>query len=156
MKILFYISIGLILICLLALAYAYKTFSAKGWKDTDIAEVRIGDAVFRAEVAATPLKKSAGLSARPELAPNTGMLFVFSSPHRYPFWMRGMRIPLDFIWIRNGVVVDVSRNIPPPENQLVPSTVTPSEPADMVLEVNAGETENIQAGQHVQIKRILQ
>ena len=155
MKIMFYISIGLTIFCILGVIYAYHIFNAKNWKNTDFANIQIGSLNIRAEVAASPLKKSAGLSARSDLAQNSGMLFIFSRPSRYSFWMRGMRFPLDFIWIKDHVVVDVSKNIPFPKKMEFPDTVLPAEPADMILEINAGLTDifNIRTGDKVNIEK---
>lgn len=155
MRMLFYISIGLIVLCILVLVYAHYLFSAKEWKDTDYADIQIGNLKIRAEVAAGAMKKSSGLSARPVLDKGTGMLFIFLKPYRYPFWMHGMLIPLDFIWIRDGIVVDITKNVAFPQKGEFPKTVLPSESADMVLEVNAGliDVYFVQIGDVVEIKK---
>jgi uncharacterized membrane protein (UPF0127 family) len=51
--------------------------------------------------------------------------------------MKGMNFPLDFIWIRENKVVDITENAPA-ETKTIPSIYKPKEPVDMVLEVNAG------------------
>jgi len=156
MKLLFYISIGLMVLCILALLYAYHLFTAKEWRDTDFAMISIGTLRIRAEIAAHALKKSAGLSTRSFLAEDGGMLFIFSEPYRYPFWMKGMRIPLDFVWIQDGIVVDITKNVQSPNKGEFPATVRPSDPVTMVLEVNAGILEKfgIKIGDAVHIDKI--
>lgn len=156
MRTYYYASIGLAVLCILIVLYAFKLFAAPGWKDTDFADIRTEKMHIRAEIAASPLKKNAGLSARPALAKDTGMLFIFSKPYRYPFWMKGMRIPLDFIWIKDGIVVDVTKNVLPPAQGGFPETILPSEPSNMVLEVHAGFTEEhgIAVGDALTIKKI--
>lgn len=52
-----------------------------------------------------------------------------------------MRFPIDIIWINNGKVVDVSRNASNDFNILKPRFYRPKEPAQYVLEVNAGFAE---------------
>ncbi len=151
-----YIPLILIVAFLLAFGYAYWAYSAPKWKDTDTATIRIGSASFKVEIAASPLKKQAGLSARKSLDPDTGMLFIFSKAYRYPFWMKGMEFPLDFIWIRDGKVADISKNIPPAgKNEIIPDSIAPSTPADMVLEVNTGTVDHyhISIGESIQIEK---
>jgi len=63
------------------------------------------------------------------------MLFIFPKPGRPNFWMKDMNFPLDFIWISGGQVVQLSTNIPATQP---PVTLTPDQPIDQVLEVNAG------------------
>ncbi len=105
-------------------------------------EVRIDGLVIEAEVARTPEERAQGLSGRPALSENAGMLFVFQEERRPAFWMKGMRFPLDFIWIsRDRRVVDITRDVPPPEPGTPDNALPlyqPAEPVLYVLEVNAG------------------
>ena len=68
------------------------------------------------------------------------MLFVFDEERIPGFTMRGMRFPLDFLWISaDRRVVDVTEDVPAPAapgDEL--SGIRPSEPVLYVLEVNAG------------------
>ena len=101
----------------------------------------IGEAAFEAEVAHTPALRTRGLSGRNDLAPQTGMLFVFESGRASSFWMRGMRFALDFVWISsNCEVVGVTVDVPPPAsaNSNLPTYGSPA-PAAYVFEINAGE-----------------
>ena len=71
------------------------------------------------------------------------MLFVFESGTVSSFWMRGMRIALDFVWISSGCeVAGVTAGVPPPEPGTADSDLpiyTSPAPAAYVFEVNAGE-----------------
>ena len=100
--------------------------------------VTVGDASVRAEVAADEASLQRGLSGRDRLGAGDGMLFLL--PDDSPsFWMKGMRFPLDIVWIKNGRVVDVTADIPPPSGSGTSlPTYSPARPADRVLEVNAG------------------
>lgn len=40
-----------------------------------------------------------GLMFRASLAPDHGMLFVYPSPDKHPYWMYQTLIPLDIIWM---------------------------------------------------------
>lgn len=94
---------------------------------------------IRLELALTESEKERGLSYRDSLPADTGMLFVYNHPDLYGFWMKGMRFPLDFIWINGNTVVEISRNIPNPQNEATqPVSLAPLIAADKVLELNAG------------------
>ena len=101
--------------------------------------VVIGSLEIPVEVASTSAAIQKGLSGRPSLDPDRGMLFVFTVPDRYRFWMPDMHFPIDIIWIdTEGTVVGVSENTSAdfdPENPLY---YVPPIPAQYVLEVNAG------------------
>ncbi len=113
--------------------------------------VHIRDLVIQAETAVTAEDRGHGLSDRPSLADDAGMLF-FMSKERIPgFHMNDMLIPLDFVWIvADGTVVDLTENVPHPaaNNGEVLTGISPSEPVMYVLEVNAGviETWDLQIG----------
>ncbi|MFQ5656213.1 MAG: DUF192 domain-containing protein [Candidatus Methylomirabilales bacterium] len=96
------------------------------------------DVVVRIEVARTETEKIRGLSGRERLALGEGMLFVYEEPARPAMWMRGMRFPLDILWIRNGRVVDLVTGVVPPLPGEVPRIFSPREEAQYVLEVPAG------------------
>lgn len=94
------------------------------------------------EVADTPQKRAQGLGFRRELLPGKGMLFVFQERHPHSFWMKGMKIPLDIIWLDNHLVVHVERRVPPPSpSNESPPTMVPSKAANFVLEVGAGQAD---------------
>jgi uncharacterized membrane protein (UPF0127 family) len=80
------------------------------------------------------------------------MLFVFSDSSERSFVMRNMRFPLDIIFINNNVVTKIYRDLPPEGND--PKNIYSSDgPADMVLELNAGEANrlNLQEGEEINI-----
>ena len=104
-------------------------------------QVQVGQASILAEVVSTPAEQAKGLSGRVNLAKNSGMWFPFASGRAPAFWMRDMLIPIDIIWVRQGQVVSVSAQVPPPPFGTALKDLplyTAAEPADAVLEVNAG------------------
>ncbi|HRN96003.1 MAG TPA: DUF192 domain-containing protein [Candidatus Levybacteria bacterium] len=54
-----------------------------------------------------------GLSNRRSLNEKTGMLFVFEEKKPYGFWMKNMNFPLDIIYLDDGKVVDIKKNVQP-------------------------------------------
>lgn len=118
--------------------------------DTSFKTISINDHELRVELADTPAKQSQGLSGRESLPNNQGMLFIFDNYTQPGFWMKDMQFPLDIIWIRDNMIIDITENIPVPENnQLI--NYYPSEPINYVLEVNAGwvNKNNIKIGHKI-------
>ena len=104
-------------------------------------QLTVNGNTLKVEIAESKDARNKGLSGRDSLATDSGMLFIFDKADKYPFWMKGLKFPLDFIWIRNNIVVDFLQNIKQPEPNQQDSTLTvyaPKIPVDMVLEVNAG------------------
>lgn len=102
--------------------------------------VQINETPILVEIVDTPAKRTLGLSYRPSLPEDEGMLFVFENKQPVRFWMKGMEFPLDIIFIADGKIVDIAENaMPQPgvSDENLKSYV-PSEPVDHVLEVNAG------------------
>lgn len=71
------------------------------------------------------------------------MLFVFESGLASSFWMKGMRFPLDFVWIGTDcTVVDLTEDVQhsPPETPSSELEIfESSSPAAYTFEINAGE-----------------
>ena len=81
---------------------------------------------------------------RPSLDNDKGMLFIFSSEASPSFWMQGVLIPLDFVWIDSRLnVVGVTPNVPPHSGPGSPPTYHPPQPVRYVLEVNAGVADQL-------------
>ena len=97
--------------------------------------LRVGQAEIKIEIADTDEEKSRGLAGRDSLAADAGMMFVFDQPGQYGFWMKGMRFDLDFVWIRQGKVVEVSESVSVKDQARVYQA---KEPIDNMIEVNAG------------------
>jgi len=124
--------------------------------NTNQTTLTIADTTLNIEIADEPSEIQQGLSGRPALAPNAGMLFILSAKRIPTFWMKDMRIALDFIWIDGDRVVDITENIPPPASgttDLQLLTYSPLVPVTKVLEVNAGfiSSHQISIGDKVKI-----
>ncbi len=100
--------------------------------------VRINDISIPVELATSTEAVTKGLSGRPALDENEGMLFVFDLPYRYRFWMPDMNFPLDIIWLENGQIADITENATEDFDPLAPVFYQPNVPVRYVLEVNAG------------------
>ncbi|MGA2783634.1 MAG: DUF192 domain-containing protein [Candidatus Bathyarchaeia archaeon] len=115
-----------------------STTAAAGTNSTNSAHIMIAGVILTVELAETATAQEKGLSGRPYLPSNEGMLFVFDHPSYWSFWMTDMKFPLDIIWFNSTRQVVFSEpNLPPCTPQNCP-VVTPTSKAMYVLEVNAG------------------
>lgn len=100
-----------------------------------ITTVRLAGTQLTVQHADTPKEQARGLMGWCALLPNQGMLFDFASESRPTFWMKGMRIPIDIVWIRQGEVVSWQSDAQPDRGK----TLYPAPgPIDHVLELPAG------------------
>jgi uncharacterized membrane protein (UPF0127 family) len=103
-----------------------------------------GDNIF-AEIADTPAKRAEGLMGRTNLAPDHGMLFTFSEPGHWTFWMKNTKMSLDILWLdTGGKVVHLESNVPicTRTDEGCPR-YHPSKKALYVLELRAGMAERL-------------
>lgn len=123
------------------------------------ATAKIENKTYKLILTKTDAERIKGLSGRNSLAAGEGMLFTFSQKNKYAFWMKGMKFPIDIIYIDDNKVVDFVENAPAPSSGQDASTLPiykPSSPANYVLEINANEiTKNkIKKGDTVEFKNI--
>jgi uncharacterized membrane protein (UPF0127 family) len=111
--------------------------------------VRIGEKKYFLEIAKSDVEREKGLGGREDLCAECGMLFVFDRPDRYAFWMKGMRFPLDIIWLSGDKVVFVAHNVEPNFSGIIGPDVL----ADRVIEINANAVIDLQVGERVEFLR---
>jgi uncharacterized membrane protein (UPF0127 family) len=98
----------------------------------------IDGVVLDVDLATTAVEQQRGLSGRPSMASDHGMLFVFQNEDYWSFWMYEMKFPLDMIWFNSSrQAVYFEQDLPPCTPTSCP-VFTPSAKAMYVLEVNAG------------------
>ena len=93
------------------------------------------------EVARTDAQREYGLMNRTQLAPHTGMIFVFGGDAPVAFWMKNTLVPLDMVFIAaDGTVRRVFANVAVVPRSL-PDAEIPRESgvAMYVIELPAGE-----------------
>jgi len=120
---------GIILLCIFSVLYYIKR--------PPTTRVKIGANEFTVDVVVSTKEITKGLGYRDQLPSKHGMLFIFDHKDTYSFWMKGMRFPLDMIWIDGITIVDISHDVPVAVNNVFP-TYKPVKPVDKVLEVNSG------------------
>ena len=115
---------------------------------------------IQVEIADTISKREKGLSGRDSLKEGNGMLFVFPQKEvTASFWMKDMLIPIDIIWIRNGRILQINKDIQPPAENTPDSKLqlyTTKEPVNYVLEVPAGYSDKsgFKVGDSVDLSKI--
>ena len=109
-------------------------------------DVKIGGETITAETANSLAESQKGLGGRPCIPKNRGMLFGFTKPGYYAFWMKDMKFPIDIVWIDSQhKVVGAIRNLSP---KTYPHTFKNDSPAQYVLELKANRSKelNINSG----------
>jgi uncharacterized membrane protein (UPF0127 family) len=99
--------------------------------------IQINNVSLKVERATTAITQYNGLSGREFLCPDCGMIFVWPERATRNFVMRNMNFPLDIIFIDQNKIIKIDANLPP-EGKSPTKIYSSLQPADMVLEVNAG------------------
>lgn len=100
----------------------------------------INNYTFTLIVANSDDEKQVGLSGRDSLPKDQGMLFPFEAKEFHSFWMKDVKFPIDIIFISDDTVVTVVNRAEPATTDN-PTIYKPEEPANKVLEINAGLSE---------------
>jgi uncharacterized membrane protein (UPF0127 family) len=93
---------------------------------------------IQVQVPMTTATQQQGLAGRTNLSDGEGMLWIFNKPDRPTFWMKGMKIDLDFIWLKDNQIVEIMANVTSPKTVDDLPLYQPSVPVNAVLEVAAG------------------
>lgn len=130
--------IFLLIIVLFALAGLAALMQPKEQQAQDVVlrDILMKEQKLSVEIADTIQKQGQGLSGRPSMKENEGMLFVFQESAPRSFWMKDMRFPIDIIWINaEGVIVGIAPEVSP---ETFPRTFQSPLPVPYVLELSAG------------------
>ncbi|MDB9446971.1 DUF192 domain-containing protein [Anabaena sp. CS-542/02] len=106
------------------------------------------------EVARTPEQQAKGLMYRPPLPDDQGMLFEFPDARPVRFWMKNVPVPLDMVFLQNGVVQYVQASAPPCPREPCPTYGPNDVPVDMVIELRSGRSAelNLRDGDVIKIE----
>ena len=100
-----------------------------------IQKTRIGKTVYTLYVADTQEKRNKGLSDVQSLPVNSGMIFIFPNKGKYEFWMKDMKMSLDFIFVDGTKIVDSLFSINP---DTYPRIIKGSSQYNKVIEIPHG------------------
>jgi uncharacterized protein len=129
--------------------------TAQGQKLSETAQISIRGQTIRLEVAKTQEEHSIGLMNRTNLAKDRGMLFLFANPSPVRFWMKNTLIPLDMIFLSNGVIKYINAATPPCKADPCPSYGSDQKiDIDRVIELRSGRAAelNLKVGDKVKIQ----
>lgn len=117
------------------------------------AQAKINGYAIDLEVTQTPEQQALGLMYRTSLPDSRGMLFQFQPAQPVSFWMKNVAIPLDMIFLREGVVKAIAANVPPCRANPCPS-YGPETPIDQVIELRGGRAAELglKVGDRVEIQ----
>lgn len=113
--------------------------------------ITVGGHNLKVWIANDPAEQARGLSGKESMPQDRGMLFVLPVEKVTSFWMKDMNFSLDFIWINDGAIVDITESVVPCNDESNCPQITPKVPVNYVLEVNSGwvATNGITIGQSV-------
>lgn len=98
-------------------------------------EVIIGSHVLKVKIADTNEERMQGLSGKENLEEDEGLLFIFTKPSKYGFWMKDMNFPIDIAWIdKNKIIIHIESDV---ATTTYPKVFYPNEDALYVLETRA-------------------
>lgn len=103
--------------------------------------ITVGTTEVEVDLAVTSFEQQLGLGYRNTLDDDTGMLFVGSAPVSKTFWMKGMRMCLDIIWIHDGEIKGAAESVCPDPDGTADADrarFSSGEPVTHVLEMPAG------------------
>jgi uncharacterized membrane protein (UPF0127 family) len=126
----------MLVVLVLGLVYKpnYSTCQSKLRSDK---KIKIGSTKLTIQEANTEQAREKGLGGQSCIPANQAMLFTYSRPGYYQFWMKGMKFPIDIIWINSDKkVIQVSSNISP---NTFPETFASDQPAQYILETKANQ-----------------
>lgn len=104
--------------------------------------VRANAAQINTEVVVSQAEQERGLSGRPCIDSDRGMLFIFGKPSTYAIWMKDMEFPIDILWIGpDHRVVGIEKNVKP--STYPDRFVNKDKPAQFVLELPANKADEL-------------
>ncbi|MDP3793588.1 MAG: DUF192 domain-containing protein, partial [Candidatus Uhrbacteria bacterium] len=137
-KLVFLFLIGTLAV--VAILVIYRKNYSHVLKNLRIETVEVNRKPLTLEIASTSEAIRQGLSNRDSMPLHHGMLFEMGETRRHTFWMKGMRFPLDIIWLHASTIVDIV-TLPAPKPGQIPARHQSIQPADQILELNAGQAD---------------
>lgn len=149
----FLILLGSVALFFVIAAWAWTAHHHVQPEQYETSHITIGGQTVTTRVPLTRHASELGLGGVTSLPDTEGMLWFFTPPSRPTFWMKGMKIGLDFIWIKNNTVTAIDANVLPPTASLELPLYEPKDNVDHVLEVAAGFSvrHHVQIGDRVTI-----
>lgn len=130
---------GVLLLLIVAIKFSGDYIQNKTLPFLSKPQAVLGSKTINLTVARTQKEKQIGLSGKESLPQDQGMVFTFQKADYYSFWMRGVKFPIDILYLKNKKIITIFENVQPPtSSDQNPEILSPEEPSDTVLEINAG------------------
>ena len=133
------LGVGLIvagIVLVVAIAFFYVVLPNLPESTTSL---RLGDGVFKAQIAANDTDRIKGLSGVTELASDKALLLAFPNTDTWKIWMKDMKIPIDIVWLnQDKKVIYIVKKASPDD----PTEFEPKTPALYVVELPAGTVDS--------------
>ncbi len=97
---------------------------------------------IKLEVANKPEDFSHGLKFRKSIEPNRGMLFVLRKPEKVKLWMKDTYIPLDMVFLQDGIIKTIVESAPPCKTKTC-SKYDSVYAVNQVIELTAGSAKRL-------------
>ncbi|GAB1597076.1 DUF192 domain-containing protein [Lysobacter claricitrinus] len=108
---------------------------------------------YAVELANTEESRERGLMFRDEMAADHGMLFLHDREEPLAYWMKNTKIPLDILYFDTGrKLVSQQRDVPPCTLGDACPPYPSGTPARYVLELNAGQAEQLKLENGAELK----
>lgn len=127
----------MVILVVMAACLIFLFFHNRQWPEKTVV---IKNVELNVLVADTFVRQHEGWSNKADMDGHDGMLFVFGFNAPHTMVMRGMRFPLDMVWVHEGKIVWLVEGAKPeagvPEEQLTP--YQSQVPSAAVIELKAG------------------
>jgi len=133
----FSLGAGILLIVAVVSGLLFLNEECRDFKE---AKLLIDGRVMWVAIADTQVEQGRGLAGCSKVPEGRGMYFVNIPANTTPYWMRGMEIPIDILWVAEGKVVGIETEVPPVDKYVVePPLYRPPRSVNGVLEIGAGK-----------------
>lgn len=129
-----------LLVAVLLVLYLVKNGGAN-FLFEKVASVQIKEHKFSLKVADSEKERMLGLTKTSSLKENEGMIFVFPKKSQYSFWTKGMKFPIDIIYVSDDTIVDIYKNISPKDSSGKISIINTNMQANYVIELKGGSAD---------------
>jgi uncharacterized protein len=130
---LFFLRVGIVFVFMFVLF----VFVPEGVGLNFFDDVCFDSVCFDVRIADNGVERSRGLMYEKFLPEMTGMLFVFDNVGNHSFWMKNTYIPLDIVWIDEGLKVVSIKTVDPCNSERC-EVFYGSRDSKFVLEIGAG------------------
>ncbi|MEK9131407.1 MAG: DUF192 domain-containing protein [Patescibacteria group bacterium] len=145
--------VSLLLLLFLASISRYGSYDRIPLVMNVLPHATFGDTQVTLTVADTQASRTKGLSGRPGLGADEGMLFVFEQLGYPGIWMKDMQFSIDVLWLdQTNTIVDIREVVSP---ETYPQVFAPKAKSIFVIELPAGfvQEHEIKIGDQISIKK---